>query len=195
MFKSNSHRTATLAKVYGEFWRMLVRRLSNAKPWYDASGNPQFADYQRPLARAFAHVVPIVRKLLKPLGLATSLKIGREFICRGAIPLRRRAAVLVHAPAERRRQFLMFVLINNQYPAAHRCCRRYRRDWLSRTQSSRKPSSFRQPAVGGVKIDVDGVVSNPQVGELKAAASRLAKGPRRRCRPIWRSGPTCDSFR
>ena len=30
---------------------------------------------------------------------------------------------------------------------------------------------FRNPGVGGVKIDADGVVSNPQVGELKQLQS------------------------
>src|SRR5205085_1418814 len=35
---------------------------------------------------------------------------------------------------------------------------------------------FRSAAVGGVKIDTDGVVSNPQVGELKQLQSAWQKG-------------------
>lgn len=35
---------------------------------------------------------------------------------------------------------------------------------------------FRQPSVGGVKIDTDGVVSNPQVGELKQLQAAWQKG-------------------
>jgi len=35
---------------------------------------------------------------------------------------------------------------------------------------------FRQPSVGGVKIDADGVVSNPQVGELKQLQAAWQKG-------------------
>jgi hypothetical protein len=35
---------------------------------------------------------------------------------------------------------------------------------------------FRNPSVGGVKIDTDGVVSNPQVGELKDLQSAWQKG-------------------
>src|SRR3954451_7809110 len=35
---------------------------------------------------------------------------------------------------------------------------------------------FRQPSVGGVKIDTDGVVSNPQVGELKQLQAAWKKG-------------------
>jgi hypothetical protein len=36
--------------------------------------------------------------------------------------------------------------------------------------------AFRQPSVGGVKIDTDGVVSNPQVGELKQLQAAWQKG-------------------
>ena len=35
---------------------------------------------------------------------------------------------------------------------------------------------FRNAAVGGVKIDTEGVVSNPQVGELKQLQSAWQKG-------------------
>ena len=35
---------------------------------------------------------------------------------------------------------------------------------------------FRNPSVGGVKIDTDGVVSNPQVGELKQLQAAWQKG-------------------
>jgi hypothetical protein len=35
---------------------------------------------------------------------------------------------------------------------------------------------FRQPSVGGVKIDADGVVSNPQIGELKQLQAAWQKG-------------------
>jgi len=35
---------------------------------------------------------------------------------------------------------------------------------------------FRQPSVGGVKIDTEGVVSNPQVGELKQLQAAWQKG-------------------
>ncbi|HEX5471731.1 MAG TPA: hypothetical protein VFW73_07575, partial [Lacipirellulaceae bacterium] len=35
---------------------------------------------------------------------------------------------------------------------------------------------FQRAAVGGVKIDTDGVVSNPQVGELKALQTAWQKG-------------------
>ncbi len=35
---------------------------------------------------------------------------------------------------------------------------------------------FRNPSVGGVKIDTDGVVSNPQIGELKQLQSAWQKG-------------------
>ncbi|HEX4416133.1 MAG TPA: DUF1598 domain-containing protein [Lacipirellulaceae bacterium] len=35
---------------------------------------------------------------------------------------------------------------------------------------------FRQPSVGGVKVDTDGVVSNPQVGELKELQAAWQKG-------------------
>src|SRR3954453_15063216 len=35
---------------------------------------------------------------------------------------------------------------------------------------------FRNPGVGGVKIDTDGVVSNPQVGELKQLHDAWQKG-------------------
>src|SRR4051812_43857343 len=35
---------------------------------------------------------------------------------------------------------------------------------------------FRNPSVGGVKIDTDGVVSNPQIGELKELQAAWQKG-------------------
>ncbi len=35
---------------------------------------------------------------------------------------------------------------------------------------------FRNPGVGGVKIDTDGVVSNPQIGELKELQAAWQKG-------------------
>lgn len=35
---------------------------------------------------------------------------------------------------------------------------------------------FRNPSVGGVKIDTDGVLSNPQVGELKQLQAAWQKG-------------------
>jgi hypothetical protein len=42
--------------------------------------------------------------------------------------------------------------------------------------SSAHAQFFRNPSVGGVKIDTDGVVSNPQVGEQKALQSAWQKG-------------------
>src|SRR5436190_22324857 len=44
--------------------------------------------------------------------------------------------------------------------------------------SSRVEAQFgiRNPGVGGVKIDTDGVVSNPQVGELKQLQAAWQKG-------------------
>jgi len=42
--------------------------------------------------------------------------------------------------------------------------------------SSATAQFFRQPSVGGVKIDTDGVVSNPQVGELKQLQAAWQKG-------------------
>src|SRR4051812_50024954 len=42
--------------------------------------------------------------------------------------------------------------------------------------SSANGQFFRNPGVGGVKIDTDGVVSNPQVAELKQLQSTWQQG-------------------
>ena len=44
------------------------------------------------------------------------------------------------------------------------------------TSSEATAQFFRQPSVGGVKIDPNGVVSNPQVGELKQLQAAWQKG-------------------
>ena len=72
---------------------------------------------------------------------------------------------------------LMFCDLCNQQSAANSPL-----PWSSRQLASRAIPSrtvrggFRNSSVGGVKIDTDGVVSNPQVGELKELQAAWQKG-------------------
>ena len=72
----------------------------------------------------------------------------------------------------------MSCVISHHQPAA-RC----RLPWLwsavcvaSNPVQAQFGAGFRNASVGGVKIDADGVVSNPQVGELKQLQSAWQKG-------------------
>ena len=66
--------------------------------------------------------------------------------------------------------------LSHQYPAAS-SSRRGIRGNLRRVRSRAQFAQFfRNAAVGGVKIDADGVVSNPQVGEMKELQAAWQKG-------------------
>jgi hypothetical protein len=91
-----------------------------------------------------------------------------------AIPLRRRAAVLERASRTAEAIFMSCSFKTNlqRLVVAAAAIAAF----SLATSRVEAQFGFRQPSVGGVKIDTDGVVSNPQVGELKQLQTAWQKG-------------------
>ena len=125
-----------------------------------------------------------MRKVLKRLGLAIRLKVGTTFPLAAARCLRsgdarshltralRRDGGNISCSAHVKSDIRVGWLLR------HACVATF---W--RSTGTSQAQFFRNGAVGGVKIDADGVVSNPEVGELKELQAAWQKGLKK-CPPI-----------